>query len=84
MQFLRWSEFWLWSEFFSLGQFSWEKIVAEANFVFLGQNHEGHVPGDGPGSFCFPGQLLTTLDTLLGRKFSQELSWDKLVLLYLR
>ena len=55
--------------------------------IFLGGNcgwsefplHEGnpggHVPGDVLGSFLPPGKLLTTLDTILGRKLSCEISW---------
>ena len=79
MQFARWSEFYPWSEFCPPGQLSPRTIVVGANFVFPGQNPGGH--GDGPGSFRSPGQQLTTLDTLLGRKFSREMSWDKLVLI---
>ena len=47
------------------------------------ENHGGNLPGDNPGSFRSLGQLLTTLDTLLGRKFPREMSWNKLLLLYL-
>ena len=53
------------------GQFSWAKIVVGSNLVFPGQNYGGHVPGDGTVNFRSPGQLLTTLDTLLGQKLSR-------------
>ena len=84
MQFARLSEFCRWSEFCPLGQFSSKKIVVGADLVSPGKRTRGNVPVDGPGSFSYPGQLLTTLDTLLGRKISREMSWDKLVLLYLK
>ena len=61
-----------------------EKTIVGEIFVFPGQNPRGHVTGDGTWSFCSPGQLLTTFDTLLGRKLSREMSWDKLALMILR
>ena len=55
----------------SPGQFSWATIVVGTNFVFPGKNigemSRVTVPGDGTVNFRSPGQLLTTLDTLLGR-----------------
>ena len=36
-----------------------------------------NIPWDCPGSFRAPEQHLTTLDTLVGRKLSQEMSWDR-------
>ena len=68
---------------FSPGMLSWGTIVAGDNFFFLENYPGGHVPGYFTGSFCPQGQHLTTLDTLLGRKLSREMSSYKLVLLYL-
>ena len=63
---------------------SWGAIFVGAHLVFPGQYPMGHVPWDCPGSFRARGQHLTTLDTLLVRKLFWKMSWDKLVLLYLR
>ena len=83
MQFARWSEFFVGVNFVPGDNFPWGKLLLEKILSYR-ENHGGNLPGDNPGSFRSLGQLLTTLDALMGRKLYREMSWDELVLLYLR
>ena len=82
MQFAHWSDFIIGVKFFPR-MLSYRKHLLLGDFVFPVNYLKVYVPGDYTGSFCHPGQHLTTLDTLLGHNLSRDMFRDNMVLLLL-